>query len=260
MQLPELDGDPRRGLGPADRGVERQLHRLDRAGDVAAQLAGIRDTGVRGGVRLQRGHAVEGRERRAVAAELELRVADDAVRRCGTGRRRLRCASDPERVGEAVPRERDPAQAGQGVDVPGVELVRAAQHGVGARVEGRVAGLAGALGVREPEQRVRLGVVGAGAGLILEPAHERDGVGRAELGAQRGRLRLVDRGRAGRARLADDAAEQRGEEQAGREDDCDENLHVEWLSRDRVEGGLAALHTNAPSRYGPPTLLWWTCS
>ena len=143
---------------------------VDRPGDVSAQLAGIRDARVGGGVRLQRGHAVERRERLAVAAELELRVADDAVRRRAAGCRCLRGAPDPERVGEAVPRERNPAEAGQGVDVLAVELVRAAEHGVGPGVVGRVTGLAGALRVRESEQGVRLGIAGAGAGLVLQPA------------------------------------------------------------------------------------------
>ena len=52
------------GSGCTRGGVERELHRGDRTRAVAGQLAGVRDAGVRGEVRLERDHPLEGRERR----------------------------------------------------------------------------------------------------------------------------------------------------------------------------------------------------
>ena len=59
--------------------VRRELHRLPRASEVADQLARVRDTRIRGDARPERDHPLEGAERLLVAAELDQRVADDAV-------------------------------------------------------------------------------------------------------------------------------------------------------------------------------------
>ena len=94
---------------------------------------------------------VEGAEALAVAAELDERVADDAVVPCRRRRDRLGAAAERERVAEAVARERERAEAARRDQVVRRELQRAAQRLARLRVVGRIAGLARALLVREPE-------------------------------------------------------------------------------------------------------------
>ena len=61
--------------------VERHLHDVEGSWQVALQLARVRRACVGRRSRLQLVHAIERRERLVVVAELEVRVADDAVRR-----------------------------------------------------------------------------------------------------------------------------------------------------------------------------------
>ena len=77
----------------------------------------------------------------------------------------MRAAAERERLAEAVPRERERAEAAGREQVARREAQRAAQHLVGLRVVGRVAGLARPLLVGEPERVERVHVVAARAQL-----------------------------------------------------------------------------------------------
>ena len=99
MELAELDERPGGRLGEA-RCVERELHRRDGGARPAAQLPGVRDAGVAGKRGLDRDHAVEGPERLVVAAELEERVADEAVAARGVRRGGDRPPCEAQRLAE----------------------------------------------------------------------------------------------------------------------------------------------------------------
>ena len=86
-ELRKLHVGPGSRFGRSSRGVERELHRRSGARPVADQLARVRDAGVGGEARPHGRHPVERREGLAIAAELDQRVADDAV---GTLRRTAR--------------------------------------------------------------------------------------------------------------------------------------------------------------------------
>ena len=153
VQLSELDRRPGVGLGTAGRGVQGELHGVDRGRDVAAELPRVGDACIRRGVGLQRGHPVESCERGVVAAELEQCIAEDAVRRGRARCRGNRAAGERKRVAEAVAGERDAAEPGECLEVLRLELHGPAERAVGAGDVRRVAGLARPLRVGEPEQR-----------------------------------------------------------------------------------------------------------
>ena len=85
VELPELCVGPRKRFGLSNARVHRELHRLLGPGDIAEQLARIRDASIGAHARFQRDHPVEGVERLFVAAELDERVTDDAVTVRGRG-------------------------------------------------------------------------------------------------------------------------------------------------------------------------------
>ena len=128
------------------------------SGHTAEQLEPVRDAGVRGEAGPQRRHRVEGLEGRGVAAELDERVAGDAVVERRRRRDRVGLAAEHERVGETVARERERAEAARRDEVVWREAERARQDLLRLRVVGRVTGLASPLLVGEPEQAERLDV------------------------------------------------------------------------------------------------------
>ena len=75
-ELAELRLRPGGRLRAGNRALRRELHGGARAGHVTAQLTCVRDARVRGDVRLEPRHRVEGSEGRVVTTELEERVAD----------------------------------------------------------------------------------------------------------------------------------------------------------------------------------------
>src|SRR5207253_2438667 len=78
-ELAELHVRPRERLRLSRGGVDCELHRARRAPHVAAELPRVRHPRVGADTGLERNHVVESRERVAVATELDLGVADDAV-------------------------------------------------------------------------------------------------------------------------------------------------------------------------------------
>ena len=113
----------------------------------------MRDAGIRGEARAQRRHRVERLERGGVAAELDERVARDAVVERRRRRDRVRLAAEHERLGEAVARERERAEAARREEVV---AARAGARGAGPaptscsrrgrRSRGRAAGRRGRAG------------------------------------------------------------------------------------------------------------------
>ena len=79
-KLAEVQCRPGRRLGTGHGGLGGQPHGGDGAGTVAEQLSRVRDACVRGKAGLEPRQLVEGRERLAVPAELDERVADGAQR------------------------------------------------------------------------------------------------------------------------------------------------------------------------------------
>ena len=104
VELAELDVRPGGRLLRAGRGVDGELHRLDRAGGVAAQLAAVRDAGVGREVGPEPVHRVERVEGLVVAAELDEGVADDAVVPRDRRRERVGLLAERQRLGEPVAR------------------------------------------------------------------------------------------------------------------------------------------------------------
>ena len=167
--LAELHARPRLGLALSERGA--------RARDCSAERAPATSPSSRRACPTRAydetsgrsvGHRVERLEALAVAPELDERVADHAVVARRRRRDRPRAAAERERLAEAVPRERERAEAAGRDQVARREAQRPAQHLVGLRVVGRVARLARPLLVREPERVERAHVVAARAQLVLE--------------------------------------------------------------------------------------------
>ena len=211
LELRELDVRPRGRLGDAAGRVERERHRGDRAEAVAGELTRVGDAGVRGEGRLDGDHPVEGREGLVVAAELEERVADDAVRSARVRGEPAGLPTEVERSPEVVADQGEVAEAQGDGRVVGPGREGAAQGALRERQEGRVAGLAPAELVRETERPETVGIAGAGAELRLEL---RDRRRRAAPAAEPRECSLeVDPGRGlggrtGRSGLGEDAAEQ----------------------------------------------------
>ena len=97
------------------------------------QLPRICDPRVAAQAGPDRDHAVEGREGLRVAAELELRVADHAVRLGDAGRLALGGPAEAQRLAEAVARQRKRGEAGGGVEVARCPRQRAAERPLRAR-------------------------------------------------------------------------------------------------------------------------------
>ena len=171
-ELPELQRRPGRRFGTGHGGLGCQPHGGDGAGTIAEQLSRVRHACVRRQARLEPRQLVEGRESLAVAAELDERVADGAERPGLSGRQGSSTAREDERLVELVARERERGETRERNGVLFVELERPAKHRFRSRVVGGVAGLACALLVGEPEQRVGSGVVRALPNLLLEAKNE----------------------------------------------------------------------------------------
>ena len=112
-QLAELRLRPGGRLRAGNRALRRELHGGARAGHVPAQLSRVRDARVRGDVRLQPRHRVEGSERLAVATELEERVADRAEVPRRRRRERARLLREGEGEDELMARERERREPGE---------------------------------------------------------------------------------------------------------------------------------------------------
>src|SRR5829696_8621253 len=140
-ELAELDAGPGGVLPACGRGLEGKAHRRDRAAPVAEQLAGVGDAGIRGETGPETRHRVEGCESQAVAAELELGVADHAVRLRGLGGEPQHLPAEGERLAEVMAGKRQRGEpAGRGAVVRR-EGERPAQRMLRPRQVDRVAGL-----------------------------------------------------------------------------------------------------------------------
>ena len=205
LELRELHVRPRERLPLADRRVEREAHRVPRAGDVAAQLARVRDPCIRGETRLEPRHRVERGERLAVAAELDERVADHAVVAGGARRERTRPPPERERFAEPVSRERERGEPARRDEIVGSEAECPPQHALRLPVPRGIAGLAGPLLVRKAEQPEPVDVSRCRPQRGLELQDETGGIGGREVGGEG-----LARGGPGRGRRAptEESAEQ----------------------------------------------------
>ena len=109
------------------------MHRRGGARPVADQLARVRDAGVGGEARLHGRHPVERREGLAIAAELDQRVADDAVGPRGERRAASSCATEGERAAEVVADESQVAQPERRARVVRACIVRGLERALGER-------------------------------------------------------------------------------------------------------------------------------
>ena len=188
-----------RVLGRPAAGRDGELHRGNRAAQVAVQLAEVGDARVGREIGAAVDHLLQRAAGRAVAAELDERVDEDAVRLRDVGRG----AAGRERVAQAraevVARGLERGALGQRAGVARGEVERAAQDRVGADVVRRVAGLADLLRVRVREEDVAVGAARVGAHGRLEDPDAL--VGRRARGRRigRGAQRRGVRGRAGDA-------------------------------------------------------------
>ncbi len=141
-------------LGAATTGRDGQPHRLNRAGEVPVQLAVVGDSRVRGQGRLQGGHALQRPRGRPVATKLYLGIGED-----GVGANEVR-GQPSGALGKTKPGFEVVAGQGEGSladrrgEVARVAAQRGVERALGARVVGRIPGLARPLVVRVAEQRV----------------------------------------------------------------------------------------------------------
>ena len=168
VEQPELHVRPRGRLTLADCSGRCERHRALGVGGVADELSRVRDARVRGDIRLDRAHPVEGRECLAVPAELDLGVADDAVDAGGRRRDPLRAQAECQCRAKAMPRQRQLPEPGGRDQVVLRESQDAVQDAVGLAVVRRVARLAHALQIREAERVERFRVPRVGAQLALQ--------------------------------------------------------------------------------------------
>ena len=206
-----------------------EAHRLRRAVQVPAQLAQVGDAGVGGEVGLAVDHRLQLALGLVVAAELDQRVdAHEGADRAGA-------AAQLERAAEVVPGERQLTRGREAV-----RRARCAQHALGPRVEGGIAGVAHALQVRGRERGPQ--VVAAGAHRALQLGD----VVRAAA-AQHGALHGGRRGGPAASQRED------GEARAERERDQREVLHGVDRRRNRSVGGLDAPELGVEAAVGLAT-------
>ena len=184
VELAELETRPGLRLSFARGGLDRELHRVDRLWDAAEQVEPVRDAGIGGEPGSKRCHRVEGLEGCGVTAELDESVAGDAVVEGGRRRDRVRLAAEHERLGEAMARECERAEAARGNEVAWREAKRRMKDLPRLGVVGRVTGLASPLLVGEAKQVERVNVVRRGTQRRLEL---RDDGLRAATGREAGR-------------------------------------------------------------------------
>ena len=99
-----------------------------RAGDIAVQLAGIRDARIGAEVGAEVDHALERIDGLLVLPQLDLRVADDPVGIGFLRAERLGLLAPFERGAELVARHLERAHAGHGVEVARVQRQRARER------------------------------------------------------------------------------------------------------------------------------------
>ena len=172
-ELAELRLHPGGRLRLAPGRVERERQRLIRRTRPTEQLTRVRDPRIRREVGPQRAHVVERPERPVVAAELDQRVADDAVVAGCVRSEPHRLASEDQRLPEPVPGQGERSEGARRRRITWVELARAVERLLGLRVVRGVSRLPGALLVGEPEQRVPLRLAGVRAQLVNEAPDER---------------------------------------------------------------------------------------
>ena len=162
-QLAELEARPG-DVGAGTRDPTCGSHRRLGAAHVAQEFARVGDPRIRPDVGQGVDHALIGAEGRVVAAELELRVSDDAVDGGVPGRRRT-CLPPPlERSREVVSGRHERSHADQRLCVLfGLQRQRAIEDAFGFGVEAGVERDAGLLYVGESEARQSAGIVGVGS-------------------------------------------------------------------------------------------------
>jgi len=194
------------------------------------------------------------------------RIAEDPER-CGRERVEFaRALCEREGVAEAMPRGRERGQAGHGEVVVHDEGERAPKSLLRAGVEARVAALADALLVGEPEKRQPLGILRIRLDAALElrdvggRVPGREPVEQATRRDSRARLR---RGRPGGRVAGHDAPEEdgRARHQRRRSENVS-SLHSRSSVAVRVRGPRpqAGPLVSPLLRYGPPMEPWWTWS
>ena len=144
----ELDLDPGHVLGVARSRRGRLLHGLQSALTVTHQLADVGDAGVGTEVGPEIDHRLDRLDGIVVAAELDLRVADDAVDGGVVGIDGAGLLAPIEGGGELMPSQRQGAQPDDCVDVVGVTIEGLLEESFGFGVVAGITGFAHLLQVR----------------------------------------------------------------------------------------------------------------
>ncbi len=178
---------------------------------VAAQLSRVGDARIRREIGLQRDHPLEGGKGRPVASQLDLGVADDAERPRRVGGERAGLAPEHESLPELVADQRQVAEPERGGRVSRGGGERSPQRGLRARQVARIARLAPAQLVGEPERRERCRVVRRLLQRCFQPRDRRlRAARRRSRRARSPRPRTATRRRSGRRRETRRARRRRG--------------------------------------------------
>jgi len=167
VQVSELHLAPRGPFGARRAGLDRTTHGVDRAVKVAVELAEVGHARVRGEIRAEIDHPLCRIRRLAVAAELDIRVHEDAVDSGPSGRRGLRDETPMQGGGEIVARERQTARHDGDVGVERRELAGSLEQRGCLRVQRRVVRLAHAHEIRRGERGHQPRIVGCARELAL---------------------------------------------------------------------------------------------
>ena len=156
-------------------GGGREPHRIDGPRQVPVQLTDVRDTGIGIQIRLQVDHALQCPLSRLVAAQLDERVHDHAVRLDDAGRRGPRPLAEAQAGREVVAGVRKRAHRRQRPRVASVAVERLAQRRLGAGVVAGVERLARLLEIGVAQRRVRAGSRGVRLDRALQRGDPRVG-------------------------------------------------------------------------------------